>query len=93
MLKTKSAKYYQVKSGQSLEEIAAYFSVSPYLLAAQNRLRTPPFAGQLLEIPVERGNGYTVQEGDEKELLCGGKEGYLRRNGTEVFYVGMRVII
>ena len=93
MLKIKRTKFYKVKAGQSLEEIAAAFSVSPWLLAKENGLETQPFAGQILRIPSEIGNVYTVQEGDTKALLCGSEEKYAQKNGTDVFYIGMRVRI
>ncbi len=93
MLKTERVQYYKVKAGQSLRDIAAYFSLSPYLLAERNRLTSPPYTGQILEIPKERGNLYTVREGDTKALLCGSEEKYLRLNGTEAFYLGMQVIV
>ncbi len=93
MLKTTTAKYYQVKTGQSVEEIARYFSVSPFLVAKENALSEEPKAGQILRIPEKRGNEYTVQIGDSKALLCGSEKGYEEKNGTSVFYVGMRVRI
>ena len=93
MLKTQQRQFYQVKKGQTLAEIANYFSVSQFLLVKINTLSSPPFAGQILQIPSERGNIYTVQEGDTKELLCGSAENFRALNGTDVFYIGMRVII
>ena len=86
-------RYYRVKKGQTLEEIAEYFSVSERLLVKENGLTEAPFAGQILTIPTERGNAYTVQEGDTKALLCGSEENFYRKNGTDVFYIGMRVRI
>ena len=76
-----------------MEEIADYFSVSERLLAQKNGLTKAPFAGQILTIPTERGNAYTVQEGDTKALLCGSEENFYRKNGTDAFYIGMRVRI
>ncbi len=93
MLKTERVNYYKVKEGQSIAQIAAYFSLSPYLLAAANGLKEPPRAGVILEIPSACGNAYTVREGDTKELLCGSAENYERLNGTACFYVGMRIIV
>lgn len=91
MLNTVYWEFYQVKKGQSLKEIAEYFSVSEWLLARENGLSAPPHTGQILRVPKERGNAYVVQEGDTKELLCGGEENFYRKNGTDVFYIGMRV--
>ena len=93
MLTIKRVKFYRVKQGQTLEEIAAAFSVSPWLVIKENGLTEQPFAGQLLHIPFSSGNGYTVQAGDTKALLCGSREKYLQKNGTDVFYIGMRVRI
>ncbi len=93
MLKTEKVNYYKVKEGQSIGDIAAYFSISPYLLARENDLRTSPKAGEILKIPDARGNYYTVQEGDTKALLCGSEERYYRLNGTDCFYIGMQVVI
>ncbi len=93
MLKVKIPKFYKVKEGQSLDEIAETFNVSAYKLAKINALKGEVVKGQILEIPKERGNRYTVKEGDSKTLLCGSEENFERWNGTDVFYIGMRVII
>ena len=93
MLKTERVQFYKVKSGQTVQDIAEYFSVSPFLLAKRNALKEEPCAGVILEIPAERGNFYVVREGDKKELLCGSEENYAKKNGTDVFYIGMRIII
>lgn len=74
-------------------EIAEYFSVSEWLLVKENDLKAPPQPGQILVIPKETGNRYIVREGDTKTLLCGSEENYLRKNGTDVFYIGMKIII
>jgi len=89
----KWVKYYRVKEGQTLREIAEAFSVSEWKLAKENGLKTEPYIGQCLRIPTQRGNAYIVQEGDTKELLSGSAENYENVNGTEIFYIGMRVII
>ena len=93
MLKTENYEYYQVKQGQTLSGIAEYFSTSEYLLVKENGLIAPPYAGQILVIPKQRGNGYLVREGDTKELLCGGVEKFKEKNGTDAFYIGMKIII
>ncbi len=82
-----------MKAGQSLKDVAEYFSVSKWLLAKENGLNAPLYAGQVLRIPKERGNRYVVQEGDTKELLCGSAENYAKKNGTDAFYIGMTVIL
>ena len=93
MLETMKGDLYKVKDGQALQEIAEYFSVSLFLLAKINGLTAEPKKGQVLRIPKERGNAYIVREGDTKALLCGSEENYRKRNGTDVFYIGMRVIL
>ncbi len=93
MLKIRKTQYYTVKSGQSILQIADCFSVSPYLLAEANSLEREPYAGQVLVIPTERGNAYTVREGDTKALLFGGEEGFRKKNGQAPFYPGCRVIL
>jgi hypothetical protein len=93
MLKTEQRQFYQVKKGQTLAEIADYFSVSAFLLARENHLESPPYTGQILYIPTQKGNAYTVQAGDTKTLVCGDEESYRAKNGTDVFYIGMRVIL
>ena len=93
MLNTVYRQFYQVKKGQTLAEIAEYFSVSERLLAKENGLCKAPFIGQILLIPNLRGNAYTVQEGDTKALLCGSEENFRLKNGTDIFYIGMRVRI
>jgi hypothetical protein len=93
MLKTVQVQFYKVKEGQSVRQIAEYFSVSPYLLAKENGLICEPSCGCVLTIPNERGNYYVVKEGDSKALLCGSEENYEKKNGTDVFYIGMRVVL
>ena len=93
MLKIERVKYYKVKAGQTLREIAEAFSVAEGRLVELNGLQEELWAGMLLKIPLEAGHAYTVQEGDTKELLCGSAENYRRKNGTDTFYIGMRVIL
>jgi len=93
MLKLVWKNFYQVKNGQRLKDIAAAFCVSEYLLAKENGLTNEPLCGQILKIPAERGNAYYVREGDTKRLLCGSDENFYRKNGTHIFYIGMRVIL
>ena len=93
MLKLRFCKYYQVKSGQTLAEVAKNFSISPYILAQENGLTEELYEGQILLIPTQSGNSYVVKERDTKALLCGGEKGYKEKNGTDVFYIGMRVIL
>lgn len=93
MLNVVNRVLYKVKEGQSLREIAEYFSVSEYLLASYNGLTEAPQKGQVLRIPSAQGNAYIVREGDTKAMLCGSEEKFREKNGTDVFYIGMRVIL
>ncbi len=93
MLKVRIPNYYKVQDGQTLKEISCAFGVSAYKIAQINELKEDIYAGQILKIPLERGNLYTVKEGDSKTLLCGSEENYENWNGTKVFYIGMQVVI
>lgn len=90
MLKKERRGWYQVKTGQSLKQIAEYFSVSAWALARENGLKEEVYAGQILCIPPTEGNAYTIREGDDKSLLCGSEEEYNRKNGG-AFYLGRRI--
>ncbi|MBQ7923717.1 MAG: LysM peptidoglycan-binding domain-containing protein [Clostridia bacterium] len=93
MLKLEQKEWYQVKEGQTLAQIASAFCVSARLLAKENGLRAEPNAGRILRIPQEQGNVYTVKERESKALLCGNEENFIRKNGTDILYLGMRVIL
>ena len=79
-----------VKEGQTLAQIANYFSLSARVLARENGLKKEVYAGQILQIPKTEGNAYIVKEGDTKRLLCGNEKEYARKNG-EAFYLGQRI--
>lgn len=93
MLNTEKRKFHIVRHGQTLRKIAEYYSVSEYLLVQENALTEEPFLGQILQIPMVSGNAYFVCAGDSKAVLCGSDDGYLKKNGTDIFYIGMRVIL
>lgn len=93
MLYSVSRQFHTVREGQNLQKIADYYSVSAYLLVQENSLTGELYAGQVLKIPSAKGNAYFVQEGDTKALLCGSEENYRKKNGTDIFYIGMRVIL
>ena len=93
MLSRVNRKFYKVKAGQTVREIADYFCVAPRLLIQENGLLQEPKAGQILFIPKQRGNAYTVKEGDTKALLCGSEDAFRQKNGTDIFYIGMRIRI
>ena len=65
-------------------------AVSVSELIAENDIQKEVFEGQVLRLP-PTACLYTVQAGDTKAILCGSEEGYRRKNGTDVFYLGMRV--
>ena len=93
MLKMENTTYYKVKTGQTLEMVARAFSVAEGRIVELNHLKEELFVGQIIQIPKEQGNAYYVREGDTKELLCGSAERFRAYNGTDCFYIGMRVII
>ena len=90
MLKLKEQKWYKVKRGQTLPSIAKGLKTTVYALVAENSLTEEVHEGQLLRVPENRPL-YTVQAGDDKATLCGSEKAYEQRNGTKVFYPGMRV--
>ena len=91
MLKTDMKQFYQVKAGQSVYDIADAFGVSAFKLSKENNLQSPVQAGQILRIPTEKGNAYTVQAGEDKRLLCGSDDRYFLYNGTHILYPGMKI--
>ncbi len=90
MLKLKEQKWYKVKRGQTLQTIATGLNTTAYALARENDLKEEVYEGQLLRVPEARPL-YTAQAGDDKALLCGSEQAYVKRNGTQAFYPGMRV--
>ena len=78
--------FYRVKRGQSLADIACAFGYPPRLLAARNGLTKEVEEGQLLLLPKEEGNLYTVRGGESKTLLCGSPAHFEKRNGTVWLY-------
>lgn len=92
MLKSFYGKLYKVKRGQTVASLAKEVGVTPYLLVAVNGLKEELFEGQIVFLP-RGGNVYTVREGDTKALLCGSKDRYLEKNGADIFYPGMKVLL
>ncbi len=93
MLKLHIPKYYIVKRGQTVREIAKTFGVAVRVLVVENRLGQEVQAGQILKIPALRGDLYVAQAGDNKILLCGSEENYRTRNGTDILYPQMLVVL
>ncbi len=92
-LKFCEQKFFRVKRGQTLREIAAAFSVPPRLLASANQLSGPPQEGQVLIIPGQKGNLYRVRGGESKSSLCGSPERFEQRNATRCLYPGQIVLL
>ena len=90
MLKIKNTKLYKVKRGQTLKTLSFDIGISAYLLVEENGLKKELYEGQILYLPPTNCI-YTVQAGDTKTLLCGSEKNYQIRNGTDVFYPGMKV--
>ena len=93
MLKIRIPKYYQVKSGQNIKDVSWAFGVAVGALIRENGLTQELYEGQLLCIPDLLGDRYIVQPTDTKTLLCGSAENYEKKNGTQVFYPEMMVIL
>ena len=93
MLQLEVPQYYIVREGQTVKDISNAFCVAERALVKENALSQEVQKGQILRIPNERGNLYTVREGDTKSLLCSSEEEYERRNGTKIFYLGMRIVL
>ena len=85
-------KFYRVKRGQTLLEIASTFHVSPARLARENALTGELVGGEVLSLP-EGGNLYTVQGGESKTLLCGSPQKFLELNGTAALFPAQKVIL
>jgi hypothetical protein len=84
--------WYKVKQGQTIRSIADECGVTAFAIVEKNCLVEELYEGQLIRLP-EPENLYTVQVGDTKQRLCGGKQEYRILNGTDVFYPAMRVRI
>lgn len=94
MLKISIPRYYKVRKNQTLRAVAEAFSVPETRIAADNNLHGEIEEGQILILPKsDKGNLYVVRAGDTKELLCGSKEKYRQKNGTDAFYPGMKIWI
>lgn len=93
MLRFERKKYHKTQAGQTLLDIARAYHVSERLLAQENALTCPPKMGQILKIPAACGDEYTARSGDDPRLLCGSEEKYRLKNGTDILYIGMRVIL
>ena len=92
-LSKRNVAFYKVKRGQTLAEIAAYFNLPTPLLVKENALKTSPRQGEILKIPHVKGNLYTAQAGEGKTLLCGDEKNYAQRNGTQILYPGLKVLL
>ncbi|MBQ8884826.1 MAG: LysM peptidoglycan-binding domain-containing protein [Clostridia bacterium] len=92
-LTLKIPRYYKVKEGQTVCEIAAAFSLPPSLLIKENGLTGEVAAGEIVKLPIPCGNLYTVQAGDSKTLLSGSAEKYRQKNRTDILYPGMKIFL
>ena len=75
-----------------MRSLAKETGVTAFLIVRENGLEEEIYEGQVLSLPPRR-NGYTVCQGDTKSLLCGSAENYEKINGTDIFYIGMRVLL
>lgn len=86
-------KFYRVKRGQTLADVASAFGLPARVLAARNSLQAEICEGQILEIPRERRDLYVVRGGESKTLLCGSPERFEELNGTRCIYPGQTVFL
>ena len=91
MLKLEEKKLHTVRFGETLRSIARAYQIPESVLVLENGLKREPFVGQVLILAKKRGNYYTAQAGDDCKLLCGSKENYKQKNGTEILYPQMKV--
>lgn len=92
-LKLLSGRFYRVKKGQTLYEIARTFCLPPRVLAAVNSLSSEPEEGNVLIIPPHAENLYLVKGGESQSLLCGTKENFFERNFTAFLYPTQIVLL
>lgn len=91
MIKLEEKKLHTVRVGQTLRSIARVYQIPESVLVSENGLNAEPYVGQVLILPKKRGDYYTAQAGDDCKLLCGSKENYKKKNGTEILYPQMKV--
>lgn len=89
----KNSGTYRLKRGQTLSDVAKAFSLPVSLIVSLNGLTEEAEEGQVILIPQAEGNLYTVRGGESKKLLCGGKENYLKKNGTDCLYPTQTVLL
>ena len=84
---------YRVKKGQTLKDVAEAYSLPCRLIAAFNGLTEEVREGEVVFIPQTEGNLYTVRGGENKTLLCGSREAFLKKNGTNCLYPTQKIIL
>jgi LysM repeat protein len=85
MLKQEYKKLHKVIESETLEKIAQNYRIPIRAIVRENNLKREVWAGQVLVLPAFQGNLYTAQAGDSKELLCGSKENYEKKNGKLLY--------
>ena len=90
MLKLREKQLHKVGKGQTIESIATAYKLPPRSIVLENSLTSEVCEGQILFIPKRQGNLYTAKAGESKELLCGSKENYEKKNGREL-YPGLKI--
>ena len=90
MLKLRDKQLHRVGKGQTLESIAAAYRLPPRAIVLENSLTGEVCEGQILYLPKRLGNLYTAKAGESRELLCGSKENYEKKNG-KALYPGLKI--
>ena len=89
----KESRFYRVKRGQTLKEIATAFSCTERLFIVANSLTEEVQEGEILAIPQAEGHLYTVRGGESKALISGSDERFFEKNQTRFLYPMQKVIL
>ena len=93
MLKIDSVSYYKVKKGEDVHSIAKLFCLPESLLVKANALTKEVEEGEVLKVPDNTGNLYTVKLGDRREAFFESEEAFEKKNGTRIWFVGQRIFL
>lgn len=88
---------YEVREGDTAQQVAAAHALTPTLLVAANGLSAFPPAGSLLILPHAEGEMHIVAPGESVASLCERfgmtEEEFFRMNGCRAVYPAQRVFV
>ena len=88
---------YEVREGDTVQQVAAAHALTPALLIAANGLSVFPPAGSLLILPHAEGELHTVAPGEDVASLCEAygmsAEEFVRMNGCREVFPAQRVFV